>query len=255
MRSASFGISNGVRQGGPLSPYLFRVYIRSLITRISNCNRGCYIGRVCMNILAFADDIVLLAPSWHAMCELLELLDLSATDIGMSINTSKTVCMIFPPYSRKRRLDCSFNKFHIRGHAIEFVEYFKHLGHIIENNLSDKKDIEREIRLMFMRTNILKSRFHRCSVTVKLRLFRSFCLCLYDVALWCHYSTTTINRLSSVYHKCIKYFFGLSKFCSVTEMFLNLGLPTMNTILHNSHVLFYRRLRNTQTEIVDCFIR
>jgi len=38
-------------------------------------------------------------------------------------------------------------------------------------------DIERETRNMFIRTNILLRRFGKCSVDVKLSLFRSYCLC------------------------------------------------------------------------------
>ena len=62
--SAAFNVHNGVRQGGILSPFLFRFYIRHLISSITNMNVGCNIGGV--NWLAYADDLVLLAPSWRA---------------------------------------------------------------------------------------------------------------------------------------------------------------------------------------------
>ena len=39
--SESFRIFNGVRQGGLLSPYLFRFYSRNLIDRITKLNIGC----------------------------------------------------------------------------------------------------------------------------------------------------------------------------------------------------------------------
>ena len=53
----------GTRQGGTLSPYLFSRYIRELLGAVSGTAAGCYIGNHCFNILAYADDLVVLAPS------------------------------------------------------------------------------------------------------------------------------------------------------------------------------------------------
>jgi len=61
-----FTNGNGARQGGILSPYFFTRYIRELIFEISNCNVGLTLGAFFCNIVAYADDIVLLAPSWGA---------------------------------------------------------------------------------------------------------------------------------------------------------------------------------------------
>ena len=61
--SGSWKICNGVRQGGILSGLLFCLYINSLIDRISKLNIGSKLGLQSSNIIAYADDIVLLAPS------------------------------------------------------------------------------------------------------------------------------------------------------------------------------------------------
>jgi len=61
---------------------------------------------------------------------------------------------------------------------------------------------------MFMRTNILIRKYSRCSVLVKTALFKSFCLGLYDTALWNNFNKCTKNKLKSAYNKCIKIFFG-----------------------------------------------
>jgi len=37
---------------------------------------------------------------------------------------------------------------------------------------------------MFVRTNQLVRPFSKCSFDVKVMLFRSYCICLYDAALW-----------------------------------------------------------------------
>jgi len=63
------------------------------------------------------------------------------------------------------------------------VKEFKYLGHIINNELSDNNDVKREIRNLFMRTNILIRRYSNCSVGVTLTLFKAYCMCLYDAGI------------------------------------------------------------------------
>jgi len=58
-----------------------------------------------------------------------------------------------------------------------------------------------------MRTNMLVSRFCKCSTNVKLKLFKYYCLSMYDLGLWEHFTVTTFNKFRSCYNKCIKNFF------------------------------------------------
>ena len=66
---------------------------------------------------------------------------------------------------------------------IQFVTHFKYLGHIISNSVNDDEDIQREIRNMFVRTNILIRRVSKCSLSTKTILFKSYCICMYDVIM------------------------------------------------------------------------
>jgi len=89
-------------------------------------------------------------------------------------------------------------------------------------------------------TNILIRRFSHCSFNVKLRLFRSFCICFYDTALWRHVKATVVNKFKSAYVKCLKGFFNFHKYSSVPDMFLQLGLTTFCTVSHNAEWSFLR---------------
>ena len=51
---------------------------------------------------------------------------------------------------------------------------------------------------------------------VKLRLFQSYCICLYDSALWNNFTVAAINRLASCYVKCMKAFFGSVSYTHLT---------------------------------------
>ena len=58
-----FLASNGVKQGGVLSPVLFCLYIDDLLLTLSQSGVGCYVGINFAGALAYADDIVLVAPT------------------------------------------------------------------------------------------------------------------------------------------------------------------------------------------------
>ena len=55
------------KTGGVISPILFCVYVDGLLKLLSDAKVGCYIGHVFVGALAYADDIVLLAPTARAM--------------------------------------------------------------------------------------------------------------------------------------------------------------------------------------------
>ena len=62
-----FNVNNGVKQGGVLSPVLFCVYIDGLLMSLYRAGLGCHIGHMFVGALAYADDLVLLAPTPRAM--------------------------------------------------------------------------------------------------------------------------------------------------------------------------------------------
>ena len=175
--SSSFHCTNGTRQGSILSPLLCKRYIRDLLATINGCNIGCCVGGRFLNIFAYADDIVLLAPSLVALQYLINVLHSLAKDIDMSCNVTKTVCMMFKPTCKRLIVTDEFPSLTVGGVLLHYVTEFKYLGHIITNNLLDDADIKREMRLLFARTNMLLRRYGKCFVNVKLALFRSFCMC------------------------------------------------------------------------------
>ena len=118
----SFGIQNGTRQGSVLSPFLFTRYIREVLSGIINSNIGCNIGGYMVNILAYADDLVLLAPSWRALQQLLDKLQVTAGDIDMCYNSKITVCMIFSPKCQFKSVAYQFPNFTINKEQLSFVK-------------------------------------------------------------------------------------------------------------------------------------
>jgi len=51
------------------------------------------------------------------------------------------------------------------------------------------------------------------------------------------YKTTSLNELLSCYNKCLKVFFSYKRRDSVTLILFNLGIPSFDTVVHNSSVV------------------
>jgi len=59
--------------GSSCSPVLFCIYIDNLLVKLLKSGFGCYIGNTFVGALAYADDIVLVAPSASGMHRLLSM--------------------------------------------------------------------------------------------------------------------------------------------------------------------------------------
>jgi hypothetical protein len=70
--SQPFQITNGVKQGGVMSPFLFGVYMDQLFDKLSNSYAECRIGQIFMGAFGYADDVVLLAPTKGAINVMLD---------------------------------------------------------------------------------------------------------------------------------------------------------------------------------------
>jgi len=125
---------------------------------------------------------------------------------------------------------------------------------MIDNKLCDDSDTDREVKSLFIRTNIILRRFAKCTRLVKLRLFRSYCLCFYDISLWTNFSVASHNKFRLCYYKCMKmFFFGYGKYASVTQMLFELGLPNCDTVLFNAKVRFTDSHSRCHNNVVHAF--
>ena len=91
--SRHFYMTNGIKQGSILSPYLFSLFLEDLNLSVSKTKAGCCIGSSTQNNLAWADDLVVMSPSAHGLNELLAVCDDYAKEHLVTYNTKKTKCM------------------------------------------------------------------------------------------------------------------------------------------------------------------
>ena len=118
--SEMFTVSNGVRQGGILSPLFFNVYMDGLSEIL--CRTEC--GRM-INHLMYADDLVILSPSAKGLQRLVDMCAAYGDIHDITFNHAKTVCMYLPSKG-----SCTLNSPHISLNLqkLSFVPKFKYLG-------------------------------------------------------------------------------------------------------------------------------
>ena len=166
--SKCFAVLSGVKQGGVLSPILFCVYFDSLMIKLANAGYGCHIGRMFAGVLAYADDVVLLAPSASAMRNMLLLCDDFANEFSVKFNASKSKCIVMQP--RSSRLSTANVVFNIGGNRIEIVDQWPNLEHMITNRCDDDADIMNRRNIMVGQINNVLCYFGKLTGAVKLKL-------------------------------------------------------------------------------------
>ena len=84
--SKPFVTSNGVKQGGVLSPVLSTLYIDKLLNRLRQSKLGCY-----------ADDVALLAPTIMSLNKLINVCVSFAREYHVLFNPIKSKLLIVLP--------------------------------------------------------------------------------------------------------------------------------------------------------------
>ena len=197
MISSGFGVTNGVRQGGILSPYLFCVYMDDLSNRLNDIKVGCTIGATLINHLMYADDLVLLSPSAMGLSLLLSVCSAYGIEHDIKYNSAKSNVMIFCCNKMK---DIHIPNFLLNNVLLTRVTKYNYLGHCISDDLSDDDDMARQYRQIYAQGNALLRKFCMCTESVKITLFRSFCTSLYTCELWCQYLSESLRKLCVAYN-------------------------------------------------------
>ncbi|KAH9307116.1 hypothetical protein KI387_043788 [Taxus chinensis] len=130
--SECFGSNIGVKQGCPLSPTLFGLYIDKLEDWLNKTEGGgIQLASYVVKLLLYADDLILISKTAQGLREQLKALELFCQEVGMQVNTSKTKIMIFTLKRNERQ-----NVFLFEGSPLEIVNEYKYLGIDFHHKLS-----------------------------------------------------------------------------------------------------------------------
>ncbi len=126
--SVTFTVSNGVKQGGILSPMFFNIYMDDLSKYLNDASVGCMVNSCVLNHFIYADDMCVVAPSAKALQLLLDVCIDYAEQHGIVYNKKKSVCMCMK--SRKYKL-LNTPSVKLGDTVLIYVETYKYIGCII----------------------------------------------------------------------------------------------------------------------------
>ena len=248
--SNGFNVSNGVRQGGILSPYLFNLYTDDLSTHLNMTGVGChYLGSV--NHVAYADDMILLSPTPFGLQTLLNTCDRFAKDHDIAYNTKKTVCMVMRPKMFKNMV---LPQFTLCGTALSFVSNYKYLGFLISDDTSDNLEVQQQYRLLCCRTNSLIRKFSMCTYAVKRYLFTTYCATVYCVHLWRVCSVSVLKKFKVCLNNAARMFFGYARYCSASAMYVCEGIDNFDTLFRKAAWNFLQRLCSSTNIVLNSLV-
>jgi Reverse transcriptase (RNA-dependent DNA polymerase) len=152
-----FPALNGVKQGAIISPILFCVHLDTLLLELKKAGQRRQVWHWFAAALAYADDVVLLAPTARAMRSMLSICDRFASDFDVTFNGNKSKCIMFKACNRCAVGDniALVPHFLLAGHAIENVLTWPRLGHILSANLLDDDILAPRNRFIGQTNNLL----------------------------------------------------------------------------------------------------
>ena len=132
-----FNVNSGVRQGDSLSPTLFSLFLNDLAVDIKDLDAGVMLSGICLSILLYADDIVLMAPTPEKLQIMLDTVAKWCRKWGMQININKTQILHVRNPQRPRS---SFSV-NCGGSALAYTDTYKYLGFIMHEHLNNTKHV------------------------------------------------------------------------------------------------------------------
>lgn len=169
--SSAFDINNGLKQGDALSPLLFNIALEKAI-RAANIKVEMYTNDGPKLLLAFADDIDVMARSVLKVKEQFIKIEKETLKMGLAINETKTKYMYVSRQAQRDRIGQNVT---IGDFNFERVNSFKYLGAVItaDNDITEevKARIQSGNRCMYALDKTLRSK--RISRRAKIRIYKS----------------------------------------------------------------------------------
>ena len=201
--SRYFNVSNGVKQGGVISPILFIVYFDELIVLLRNSGFGCHVGTQFVGALGYADDLTLICPSLNSLNHMLSICTDFAKQYNIVFNAKKTMGIKFgAPVSQQ-------DSVYLNDNIIQWRDQVRHLGNIVNSNLSDLPDCKVKCSTFNGSVNKLFGTYKGLKQDTMCQLFRSYCCSFYGSQLW-DFKSEGFNKCCIQWNKAVRRLFNLN---------------------------------------------
>ncbi|RNA40969.1 RNA-directed DNA polymerase from mobile element jockey-like [Brachionus plicatilis] len=240
----------GVKQGRALSPKLFSIYIEMLIKNVENTKAGLKIGNLTVDIILYADDIIIMSNSRNGIQDQLNIIAKYGIENHIKYDPSKTVYMAFNSQiskaSKDRIIDSLTFPLTLDGETITRVDAMRYLGDEINTRLDHKNQWSKIKKLAvssIMRLQTIGLLTNQMHPYVKSQLYKSYVRPVLLYGIENHVLTKTFtNEIKRFEGNMVKRMMSIPTRCRTTSLFLalNVSLPEFNLIKLKSD--FYIRV-------------
>lgn len=193
-----FYTKTGVKQGCAFSPDFFAIFLNDVVDCVGG---GVEIGEIPINILMYADDIILLASTPEQLQEMIDKLVVYCSLWDLKVNMGKSGIMIFGGGRRSAR-----EKWSLGEKEIAIVSDYKYLGIVLTPRLSMQKHLKERLKtskvtISSVWKNLLKNK--DVNVDTKVKVFESCSrsvLC-YGAQVWGYKEYEVVERLQRYFIK------------------------------------------------------
>ena len=248
VKSSAFTISDGVGQGGVLSPYSFSAYVDQLSESLNAIRSSCYVDLICINHIFFADDITLFSPSLTGLQELVDVCYDYALSYGIMFNCNISRGTLFT--SNDCNISCKSHALTLDKLRTYFIDSVKYLGVCLSNSLLDDDDILRLVKLFNGAGNKLKYCSSKCSTSVKNTLHCCNCMNLYRCQLRCKFRRGNLNRLRIAYNDSYRILHNIPGYISAGLEQINANVTTFEALLRKCLFSYVTRCKQSRNMLM-----
>lgn len=209
--SASFWTTRGLRQGCPLSPLLFAIYLSDIESELEKGQTGgVVIGRYKFWSLLYADDLVIVAITKEEMESLIKRMEKYLSKKEMTLSTQKSKIVRF---SKSRGREPK-EEWYWKGERLEKVKTFKYLGYTFQKNGNHDchiKELRKKANIVMAQIWGIGERKFNSNYNLRMFLFDKtvVSIALYAAEIWGWEVSQEIERLQ---YKYIRWLLGLNTF-------------------------------------------
>ena len=242
-KSHKFNVTNGVRQGGVLSPRLFSVYVDELLEKLKINGAGCHIGHYYVGALGYADDIILLCPSLSGMHDMIKTCEEYAKDHQILFNGKKSKYLIFGKYEYNAKLL-------LNNEIVPRCDSAVHLGHFLHTKDTYNELTKDAIKEFHKGFHGFMSRFSGCSTISKNKLLHQYCRSMYGSQLWL-LSSQSVTNMCTQWRKSHRQALSLPyrTHCDLIPLIAE-NTPIV-IFLHCKFLAFYKSAATSKNSIVN----
>ena len=246
----------GVRQGGKASPKLFSIYTEKILNQVSSSPFGIKFGSIKLDIIAYADDLLLITSTKRELQELLDIVASNGRELEIKFNPSKTVYLIMNrKLARKAnevKEDWWQNELTIDGDKINKVTSLKYLGYELDHDYNDMTHIEKRRKAAqgaLAKTRNLEILSQDTSAYLKGHIYKTFIMpvLFYGMEI-IDLTKTNMKIIKRFESNLIRTIYGIPKRCRTSN--LRLAINIMDTIMKLKQIqieFFERLIENSYT--------